>query len=184
MAYKDKEKEKEYKKAYYQAHKKELNAYQKAYYQYNREDIKAYHQAHRDEYKDYNKSWYQEHREERNAYQKAYNQSHREERNAYMKSDTNSQGNTKNSIRKKSSSYLFNVLKHTKLEGYEIHHCFGYDDYKKFIYIPKELHLQIHQFLRDNGISADTDHYNQISQLIINYIKCNEKHILILKQSQ
>lgn len=172
MAYKDKEKEKEYKRAYYQSHKGELKAYQRAYYQYNREDIKAYYQAHRDEYKAYKKDWAKEHREDINAYMKSYH-----------KSDTNSLGQTKDSIRRKSRNYLFNILNHTKLEGYEIHHCFGYEDYKKFIYIPKELHLQIHQFLRDNCIDADTDHYNQIAQLIINYIKCNEKHILILKQS-
>ena len=138
--------------------------------------------------RDYHKAWYQKRKEERKAYQKAYNKAHREDINSYKKAykrtDTNSFGQTKNSIRSKSIRYLFNVLKHTKLEGYEIHHCFGYEDYKKFIYIPKELHLQIHQYLRDNCIDADTDHYNQIAQLIINYIKCNEKHILILKQSQ
>ena len=147
MAYKDKEKERDYQKACYQKRKEERKAYQKAYYQ-----------AHRDE---------------RNAYKKSYS-----------KSDTNSQGKTKQSIREKSRRYLFNVLKHTKIKGYEIHHCFGYEDHRNFIYIPKELHLQIHQFLRDNCIDADTDHYNKIAQLIINYIKCNEKHILILKQSQ
>ena len=101
------------------------------------------------------------------AYQKSYSQTHREERRAYRKSDTNSFGQTKQSIRAKSSRYLFNVLKHTKLKGYEIHHCFGYDDYRNFIYIPKELHLQIHQYLRDNDIDADTDHYNKIVHLII-----------------
>ena len=147
MAYKDKEKEKDY--------------------------LKAWYQAHREEHKAQMKAWYQAHRDERNAYKKSYS-----------KSDTNSLGHTKHSVRAKSSRYLFNVLKHTKIKGYEIHHCFGYEDYKKFIYIPKELHLQIHQYLRDNCIDADTDHYNQIAQLIINYIKCNEKHILILKQSQ
>ena len=177
MPYKDKEKEKEYKKAYYQAwyqeHKEEKKAKRNAYYQ-----------AHRDEQKAGAKAWYKEHKEERKAQMKSWQQKHKEECNVYQKSDTNSLGQTKNSIRKKSSSYLFNVLKHTKIKGYEIHHCFGYEDYKKFIYIPKELHLQIHQFLRDNCIDADTDHYNQIAQLIINYIKCNEKHILVLKQYQ
>ena len=113
------------------------------------------------------KEYYKYHREERNAYLKA----HREERNAYLKayykSDTNSFGKTKQSIRQKSRRYLFNVLKHTKLKNYEIHHCFGYGDYRNFIYIHKSLHLKIHQFLRDNGISADTDHYNKIVHLII-----------------
>ena len=121
--------------------------------------------------RDYYKAYYQAHKEDRNAYQNDYYKAHREERNAYQKayleSDTNSLGQTKRSIRAKSSRYLFNVLNHTKLKGYEIHHCFGYDDYRNFIYIPKSLHLQIHQFLRDNGISADTDHYNKIVHLII-----------------
>ena len=141
MPYKDKEKEREYHKAWYQKHREEKKAY------------------------------YQEHREEKKAGAKAYYQSHKEECKArvkaYTKSDTNSLGQTKDSIRKKSIYYLFNVLKHNKLSGYEIHHCFGYDDYRNFIYIPKSLHLKIHQFLRDNHIYADTDHYNKIVHLII-----------------
>ena len=147
----------EYFKAYNQAHKEERKACNKAYNQAHKEERKAYYQA-------YN----QAHREERKAYYQAYNQAHREEQKAYKKSDTNSLGQTKNSIRAKSSRYLFNVLKHTKLNGYEIHHCFGYDDYRNFIYIPKSLHMKIHQFLRDNSIDADTDHYNKIVHLIIN----------------
>ena len=105
--------------------------------------------------RDYYKAYYQAHKEDKNAYQKAY-----------RKSDTNSLGHTKQSIRVNSSYYLFNVLKHTKLKGYEIHHCFGYDDFKHFIYIPKALHMKIHQFLRDNEIDADTDHYSKIVHLI------------------
>lgn len=116
---------------------------------------------------------------------KAYYQAHREEKKAYMnaykKSDTNSLGQTKNSIRFKSSCYLFKTLNHTKLKGYEIHHCFGYDDYKKFIYIPRELHLQIHQFLRDNKIDADSNHYSKIEHLIVNYLKLKERHVLVLR---
>ena len=149
MPYKDKEKEREYNKTYYQAHREEQKAYQKAHYQEHKEEKKAYQKAH-------NKA----HREELKAYQKAYQK-------AYRKSDTNSLGHTKNSIRCMSRKYLFNVLNHTKLKGYEIHHCFGYDDYRNFIYIPKALHMKIHQYLRDNGISADTDHYNKIVHLII-----------------
>ena len=171
MAYKDKEKQREYYKAYYQAHKNE----KKAWYQEHREErkaqMKAYYQAHKNEMK----AWYQEHKEERKAYHKDWVQAHREERKAYnkayqkayKKSDTNSSGHTKNSVRLKSHYYLFKVLKHTKLDGYEIHHCFGYDDYRNFIYIPKSLHLQIHQFLRDNNIDADTDHYSKIAHLVV-----------------
>ena len=135
--------------------KRDRRDYYKAYYQAHREEKKAWEQAHREERKAYQK-----------AYQKVYNQAHREEQKAYQKSDTNSLGQTKNSIRVKSSRYLFNVLKHTKLKNYEIHHCFGYDDFRNFIYIPKSLHLQIHQYLRDNHIDADTDHYNKIVHLI------------------
>ena len=172
-------------KAYNKAHREEKKAYMKSYNKAHKEEQKAWRQAHREEKKAYNKAYYQANREEMNAYQKAYNQAHREEQKAYhkaweqahreemnayhkayKKSDTNSLGHTKNSIRAKSSRYLFNVLKHTKLKGYEIHHCFGYNDYRNFIYIPKSLHIQIHQFLRDNSIDADTDHYNKIVHLI------------------
>ena len=160
MPNKDKEKQKAYQKAYYQAHREEMNA-----------KMKAWRQAHREERKAYRKAYNKAHREEQKAYQNDYYKAHREERNAYhkdyQKSDTNSLGQTKDSIRRKSRRYLFNVLKHTKLKNYEIHHCFGYDDYRNFIYIPKSLHLQIHQYLRDNSIDADTDHYNKIVHLII-----------------
>lgn len=157
MPYKDR---KEYMKAWRQAHKEDIKTYKK-----------AWNQEHREEQKAKNKAWYQENKEERRAKAKAYRQDHREERKAYYKayrkSDTNSLGQTKNSIRSKSSYYLFNTLKHNKLNGYEIHHCFGYEDYRNFIYIPKSLHLKIHQFLRDNHIDADTDHYDKIVHLII-----------------
>ena len=192
MAYKDKEKERDYQKAYQKAHMEEHKARMKAWYNKHKEEqnakMKAWYNKHKEEQKAKMKAWYNKHKEEHKARTKAYSQAHKEERNAYNKdynkSDTNSLGKTKNSVRNMSSYYLFNTLKHTRLKGYEIHHCFGYEDHRNFIYIPKELHLQIHQYLRDNGIDADTDHYNQIAQLIINYIKCNEKHILILKQSQ
>ena len=171
MPYKDKEKDREYHNAWYQAHKDENNARSKAWYQAHNEEQKAYKKAwrlsHKEELKAYNKTWYQTHKDERKAKVKAWRQEHKEERKAYQKSDTNSLGQTKQSIRKMSNQYLFNTLKHTKLKGYEIHHCFGYDDYHNFIYIPKSLHLKIHQFLRDNNIDADTDHYNKIVHLII-----------------
>lgn len=107
------------------------------------------------------------------AYNKAYYEAHRDkilsQKKAYKKSDTNSNGVPKNSIRERSRYYLFKVLKHTKLKGYEIHHCFGYVDYRNFIYIPKSLHLQIHQYLRDNNIDAETDHYSKIAHLVIGW---------------
>ena len=138
--------------------------YSKRYYQLNKDKCKAQMKAWREVNKD------------------KFTEYHREYMKEYIKSDMNSLGQTKKSIRSKSRNILRQM--NLNIPDYEIHHCFGYEDHRNFIYIPKELHLQIHQYLRDNGIDADTDHYNQIAQLIINYIKCNEKHILILKQSQ
>ena len=93
----------------------------------------------------------------------------------YKKADLNSLGQTKQSIRLKSISILKQM--NLKIQGYEIHHCFGYEDASKFIYISKELHLKIHQFLRDNNIDADTDHWMDIRDIVNSadefmYIKC------------
>ena len=123
--------------------------------------------------KEYMKAYYQAHKEEKKAQKKAYYQAHKEKKKAYikayMKTDLNSLGQTKNSIRCVSN----NILKKMKLKipGYEIHHCFGYDDPTKFIYISKSLHLKIHQFLRDNNIAADSDHWMQIRDMVLH---CNE----------
>ena len=178
MTYKDR---KEYNKAWRQSHKEEINAYNRAWYQAHKEDeksrFKAWYQEHKEEHKAKVKAWNQEHKEEHKVYHRSYKKD-------YNKSDTNSLGQTKNSIRLKSSRYLFNTLRHTKVEGYEIHHCFGYDNFKNFIYIPKELHLEIHQFLRDNGIDADSDHYSKIEHLIVNYLKLNNRHVLIMNNKE
>ena len=137
-----KEERKAYKKAYYQSNKEQLKANNKAYYQSNKEQLKAY-----------RKAYYQAHKEACNEKSKAYN-----------KSDVNSLGQTKHSIRKKSWYILRKMNLH--IPGYQTHHCFGYEDPTKFIYCSKELHLQIHQFLRDNNIDADSDHYEQIKHLL------------------
>ena len=129
---------KEYKKAWYQAHKKEVKARSKAY---------------RESHKEERKAWYQSHMEERKEYQKEY-----------KKADVNSLGQTKYSIRKKSIYYL---SKHgTKIEGYEIHHCCSYTEPYKFIYCSKEMHLKIHAYLRQHNIESDSDHYEQIKHLL------------------
>lgn len=151
-----KEERKEYYKAYYQAHKEEL----KAYYQAHKEEMKAWREANIQHYR---------------AYQKAYYQSHREEAKAYLKSDVNSLGQTKNYIRQK-SRYILKKM-NLNIPDYEIHHCFGYEDPSKFIYISKSLHLKIHQFLRDNNIDASSDHWMQIRDIVNDtdefmYIKC------------
>lgn len=80
-------------------------------------------------------------------------------------------------IRERSRTYLFKTLNHTKLDNYEIHHCFGYDDFTKFVYIPSKLHKEIHKYLRLNNIDAKSNHYKFISEIINNYqgytyVKC------------
>ena len=129
-----------------------------------KEYMKAYRQAHKEQHKEYKKAYYQAHKEDRKEYQKAY-----------MKADVNSFGETKNSIRQK-SRYILKQM-NLNIPDYEIHHCFGYEDPSKFIYISKSLHLKIHRFLRDNKISADTDHWMQIRDIVNDtdefmYIKC------------
>lgn len=84
----------------------------------------------------------------------------------YYKHDLNSNGKTKNYIRKRSNAILFSQRKHTKLKDYQIHHAFGYDDPFKFIYVSKSLHCKIHQYLRDNNIDADSNHYDFIKHMI------------------
>ena len=130
--------------------------------------MKSYYEAHKAEIKAAKKAYYEAHKEEIIAKKKAYQKAHKEERNEYFryysKADLNSHGQTKNSIRNKS----LRILKQLNLyiPGYEIHHCFGYDDPSKFIYISKALHLKIHQLLRDKNISADKDHWMAIRDLV------------------
>ena len=174
-----KEERKEYMKAYYQAHKEHYKAYIQAHKEQSKAKKKAWYEAHKESENAKMKAWYEDNKEQRKANMKAYYKSHREERKAQMKtyrqahkeeckaynrSDVNSLGQTKDSIRCKSRS----ILKKSgiKIPGYEIHHCFGYEDASKFIYCSKELHLKIHQFLRDNNIDADSDHYEQIKHLL------------------
>lgn len=129
---------------------------------------KEYYEAHKEQHKAQMKAYYETHREEVKAQMKAYYESHKEQHKAQMKaynrSDVNSLGQTKHSIRVKSNS----ILKKSgiKIPGYEIHHCFGYEDASKFIYCSKEMHLKIHQFLRDNNIDASTDHWMAIRELV------------------
>lgn len=148
-----KEQMKEYKKAYakkyYQAHKEQSRAAKKAYYQANREKHKAVCKAWREAHKEQTKAWLE---------------ANKDEHKAYTKTDVNSLGQTKESIRQKSRR----ILKKSgiKIPDYQIHHCFTYDDPTKFIYCSKELHLKIHQLLRDNHIDADSNHYEQIKHLL------------------
>lgn len=162
------EERKEYQKAYYQAHKEQY----KEYYQAHKEELKAYQKA-------YQKAYSQNHKEETKTASKAYYKANKEYYNAYHKAykkyDVNSLGQTKESIRSK-SLYILKKM-HLNIPGYQIHHCFGYEDPSKFIYISKSLHLKIHQYLRDNNIDASSDHWMQIRDLVNStdefmYIKC------------
>ena len=127
------------------------------------------------ERKEYKKAWYQAHKESYKAYYKAHKEAYKAYNKAYKKADVNSLGQTKNYIRKKSNAILKKM--NLKIPDYEIHHCFGYEDPSKFIYISKSLHLKIHQYLRDNNIDADTDHWMAIRDIVNStdefmYIKC------------
>lgn len=93
---------------------------------------------------------------------------HREYVEEYKMKDLNSNGIPKSDIRVQSDHILFRQRKHAKLKGYEIHHCFGYDDPSKFIYIPKTLHSAIHKFLREHSIDASSNHYKYITELLNN----------------
>ena len=156
-----KEERKEYNKAYYQAHKEQCKAKKKAYYQAHKEEhkahMKAYYQAHKEQAKACQKAWIEANKEDYKSYQKAYQK-------VYTKSELNSLGKTKHSIRMKSQS----ILKKSgiKIPGYEIHHCFTYNDPSKFIYCSREMHKLIHAYLRQHNIDADSNHYDYIKHLL------------------
>ena len=129
----------------------------------------------REEMKEYKKAWYEAHKDAHKASMKAWREAHKEYVKAYMQSEVNSHGQTKESIRQKSRSILKQM--NLKIPGYQIHHAFGYEDGSKFIYISKSLHMKIHQYLRDNNIDADNDHWLQIAYIVNStyefiYIKC------------
>lgn len=148
--------------------KEEAKAYAKAYYKAHRDEhlakVKAWKEANREQVKAYNKAWCEAHKEQMKATTKAWREAHKEEIKAYNKSEVNSLGQTKNSIRLKSNRYLKKYG--TNIPGYEIHHCCTYDEPYKFIYCSIEMHRTIHQYLRDNNISADSDHYIYIEHLL------------------
>ena len=122
----------------------------------------------KEERKEYKKAWREANIQHYRAYQKDYKKD-------YTKNEVNALGQTKNYIRHKSQSILKKM--NLKIPGYEIHHCFGYEDASKFIYISKSLHLKIHQYLRDNNIDASNDHWMAIRDIVNStdefmYIKC------------
>lgn len=123
----------------------------------------------KEEIRAYNKAWYQAHKEEIKAKKKVYEQANKERRRDYKRIDLNLLGETKNNIRVKSNRILKKM--NLKISNYEIHHCFGYEDPSKFIYISKSLHLKIHQYLRDNNIDVDSNHWLRIRDMVLH---CNE----------
>lgn len=141
----------------------------------NNDEYKAQHRKsymkRRETHKANARKWNHEHREEvreRNRQWRVENpEKHRECIRKYKSRDVNSAGVTKHRIRF-DSRYILSK-NHAKLSGYEIHHCFGYGDPNRFIYIPKQLHQKIHQLLRDNNLSADSDHWNAIRDLVNGY---------------
>ena len=114
------------------------------------------------EYRDYYVKYSKEYQKERYKNDPEYRDYFKE----YRRTELNSKGKTKMSIRAKSNYILFDQRHHTKIKDYEIHHCFGYEDPSKFIYIPKSLHNKIHQYLRDNNITADSNHYDYIKYML------------------
>lgn len=157
MPFKDTNRRKEYMKLYRQAHIEDMKEYKK-----------TYNKAHNKEIKDYHKVYYQTYKDKLNEKNKDYYKAHKKKcyvyKKEFIKSDLNSLGKTKHSIRTRSQYYL--RKSGIKIPDYQIHHCFTYDDPSKFIYCSKETHLKIHQFLRDNNIDADSNHYEQIKHLL------------------
>ena len=158
---------------------KDRKEYMKAYHQAHKDQAKAWYEANREQVKAANKAWKEANKEQVKASNKAYKQAHKEQCKAYskeyMSSDVNSLGQTKQSIRNKSRYILKQMNLH--IPGYEIHHCFGYEDPSKFIYISKSLHLKIHKYLREHNIEASCDHWMLIRDLVNStdefmYIKC------------
>lgn len=160
---------------YYQQHRKKIvdraKEYQKVHVTECSAYSKKYKKAHKEVIRERQKAYYKANKEAILEQKRGYKKAHKEKLNEYRESQLNSNGSTLNNIRNKSRYYLFDQLKHTKIDGYEIHHCWGYDDHTKFIFVPKELHLKIHQYLRDNNIDAKAEHYTEIVQLIN---ECNE----------
>ena len=138
MPYKDKEKEREHKKQFYQEHRKEILAREKQYWQKHKEErlahIKAYRQEHKEEISTQHKQYYQKHREEKLAYRKNHIEQYREiDRRHKSKRERN----------------LGFIPLNEPFEGCEAHHI----DERYVIYIPRELHQSIyHDLMRGTNM--------------------------------
>jgi hypothetical protein len=147
--------------------------------EYMRKRVAEHREEYREKHKEYKRKWRAEHREECREHNRNRRSEHLEERREYMRKyigqNLNQSGEKKHTIRLRSHRYLFS--KHAKLDDYQIHHCFGYEDFKKFIYVPKTLHTQIHMLLRDLKIQSDANHWIAIRELVnscdqYTYISC------------
>ena len=139
-------------------------ARQRKRYAEQREAKKAYQMKYNAEHREERKKYYAEHREEHNA-----------RRNKRLSEDLNKNGVKKSNIRNLSGQILKKV--HAKLDGYEIHHCFGYEDPERFIYIPRKLHREIHSLLYSLHIPAEDNHWNVIRDMVnsceeYTYVRC------------
>lgn len=146
-----------YGEAWYEEHKIRKNQKCKEQYKNNPEVRLAKLEYQKEYREDRNKS------AEYRRYNKEYKRRYCKE---YNLKSLNSNGKTKVNIRSQSKYILFHKRHHIRIKSYQIHHCFGYDDPSKFIYIPKSLHIKIHQYLRDNKIDADSNHYDYIKHII------------------
>lgn len=145
-----------------------IKRYGEEWYESYMEQHKLYCREYRKkpEVKEYQNEYSKEYKKERLVNEPEYRDNMNEYKKEYSRNDLNSKGTTKSSIRGQSRRILFEERKHTKLKDYQIHHAFGYEDPMKFIYIPKSLHVKIHQYLRDNSIDADSNHYDYIKHMI------------------
>ena len=153
MPYKDKEKEREHKKQYYQEHREEILAKMKKHYQEHRVEKKQYRQEHRDEISFYNKQYWKEYRDELLAKRKQYWKEHKEEwiaacKQYRQKHPDKMRGLAKKARNKRKRNLGFIPL-NKPFENSDAHHiCATF-----VIYIPKEIHQSIrHSVLRNRNM--------------------------------
>lgn len=155
MPHKDPETGRQYRKRYYQMHKKTILSKGKKYRQefqegkreYSRNFLegrrkrdKKYYQTHKKKRLGYLKKYREMHKEDAKSYSKEYRQAHKEDAKDYLKKyRKTSRGKVILAIRKsKHRSLGFNFL-NQPIEGYEAHHV----DHDRVIFIPEEIHASI-----------------------------------------
>ena len=94
--------------------------------------------------KEYSYSYYRQNREKRIQQMHEYGINHKNERKEYVNNvlKNDSKYLYESRIRKKSGKLI--RIKNLKKENYEIHHAFGFDTHRSFIYLPKDLHKELH----------------------------------------